>query len=509
LVADVDFENGGLLYSFGASETRQVPVVVRLDGRPAPRLEGAMATFSPLGSSSSAPASVPTTTVTTTTTVATTTPPPIASDVVLTAGPDGVVEHRAGETRPLTTEPMVLALDAGDGRILVQRRAGNGGATGGGWSDADTAPLVLASDGTLTELFGTADWDGGVVLHDVEVVAGRRLLLFSLQRPQVPQEPNEDLYVIDLDTQDRTLVAEDIGGWEFGTGRLHLATTGLIVGEASSEASHSIAILAVPGSPATEAAFPTAASLGLEDSYSDCSDCPHTFSVAPDGRTVAWIDGATSQLMQVAVTGGTAEPIVAVPAERYADLDYDGDRAVLSWFEFVSAGETPAPIEVPFDGSGTHELDGAAATLGPAGSPPACGVDPAAAAITDAIGGVPPAFDGFPGWTYGGVSNFDPCAPLSYARLDTEGGTGSSPAQVMLFHEGEYAGTATECALPFTTVTGTSTDSVTVEYRWPLPGEPNAAPSGVATVIYRWAGDAVQMDGELPQDLLDASGCAG
>jgi hypothetical protein len=93
--------------------------------------------------------------------------------------------------------------------------------------------------------------------------------------------------------------------------------------------------------------------------------------------------------------------------------------------------------------------------------------------------------------------------------VDTEGGTGSSPVQVLLFHEGTYIGTATECALPFTTVTGTSTDSVTIEYRWPRGDDPNATPSGLATVTYRWAGDAVQTDGELPQELLDITGCTG
>ena len=524
LIADVDVERGGALFSFDDAEGQSVPVIARLDGRPAPELEGAMATFSPLGSSAPAPASVPTTT--TSTTVATTTIPPPVSDpaAVLTAGPDGVVERRGDETRILTSEPMVIALDAGDGRIIVQRQAGNGAASGGDWSDADTAPLVLGTDGTLTELFGTADWDGGVVLHDVEVVAGRRLLLFSLQRPQVAQEPNEDLYVIDLDSQDRTLVAEDIGGWEFGTRRLHLATNGLIVGEASGEANHWIAVYAVPGSPAA-AAVPTPAALGLEDSYSDCSDCPHTFSVAPDGETVAWVDGATNQLMRVPVTGGTAEAIVEVPADFYADLDYNDDGAVLSWLEFVSAGETPAPIEVPFDGSGPNELEGTAATYGPLGgeSPstepppstapadpePTCGVDPGAATITDHIGDVPPGSARFPGWVYGGESNFDPCAALSYARLDTQLATASSPVQVMLFHQGSYIGTATECAHAFITVTGTTKDSVTIDYRWPRGDDPNATPSGLATVTYRWAGDALQTDGELPRELLDITGCTG
>jgi LppP/LprE lipoprotein len=34
---------------------------------------------------------------------------------------------------------------------------------------------------------------------------------------------------------------------------------------------------------------------------------------------------------------------------------------------------------------------------------------------------------------------------------------------LMLFHRGRYAGTATECAFGFTTVTASTDDSVTVE----------------------------------------------
>ncbi len=50
-------------------------------------------------------------------------PPAVIADRAgsLTAGPDGVVQHLVDETRTLTTEPMAIALDAGDGRIIVQR----------------------------------------------------------------------------------------------------------------------------------------------------------------------------------------------------------------------------------------------------------------------------------------------------------------------------------------------------------------------------------------------------
>ena len=149
--------------------------------------------------------------------------------MVVTSGPEGVVEHLGAETRTLTSEPMAIALGAGDGGVIVQRQSGK--SFDESWTDPDTVPLELQPDGCLATLFGGADWDDATRLHDIEVVDGRRLLLYSRVGEQVPQEANEDLYVADLDTGLRTLVAEGIGGWEFGTGRLHLATTGLIVGE--------------------------------------------------------------------------------------------------------------------------------------------------------------------------------------------------------------------------------------------------------------------------------------
>jgi hypothetical protein len=159
---------------------------------------------------------------------------------------------------------------------------------------------------------------------------------------------------------------------------------------------------------------------------------------------------------------------------------------------------------------------GTDSTTPPTGPPPPtlpssdCGVDTEAHAIVDHIDDVasPNVLDGA-GWTYGGESNYDPCAALSYARLDVAGGTGSSPAQFMLFHDGEFVGTATECAFGLTSVIGTTLDSITVEYRWPRAGDPNAAPSGLATMTYRWNGQAVDAVGDLPVELQQVNGCAG
>ena len=142
-----------------------------------------------------------------------------------------------------------------------------------------------------------------------------------------------------------------------------------------------------------------------------------------------------------------------------------------------------------------------------------CGVDTDVEEISANIDAVVPEPLSGVRWVYDGESNFDPCAALSYARLDVEGSTGSSPAHLMLFHYGEFIGTAESCAFGFTTVTATSPDSITVEYRWPRDGDTNAAPSGVASVTYRWDGGTVTTDpprpGHLPAELLTVNGCPG
>ena len=436
-VRDLDFNGSTFVVSYWLTDPLPSPVVLPADFPSAPptTLEGQAATLAPSQSVFVNPS--PPTTVPPATTVPSA--PQVDRAAVVTAGPEGVVEHRDGESRTLTTEAMAIALGTGDGRVITQSKSGH--SPNGSWTDPDTVPLELEPDGSLATLFGGADWDDATRLHDIEVVDGRRLLLYSRVREQVPQEANEDLYVADLATGERTLVSAGVGGWEFGTGRLHLASTGLVVGEWQSEASHGLAIHFVPGSPAADTGVPTPADLGLglglEESYSDCADCPYTFTVTSDGATIAWI--ADGQLVATSLTSesGEAEPIVAVPPGTVADVDLAGEAAVLSFF-----GTEQAPVIVPLDGSDPVALEGVTAALSPNGEPaappepspettvpaatvpppldtgPACGFDPQAPAITDHVGEVPPAFEGYV-WTYQGDSNYDPCAALSYTRGST------------------------------------------------------------------------------------------
>lgn len=96
---------------------------------------------------------------------------------------------------------------------------------------------------------------------------------------------------------------------------------------------------------------------------------------------------------------------------------------------------------------------------------------------------------------------WDSCAPLSYAVATLEGGTASTPNHILLFHGGQFIGTATADAYGFFPgVQQLSDTAITVTYRYPLPGEPNAAPTGEAVATYAWdeATQSVVMDGDLP-----------
>ncbi|MGC0362931.1 hypothetical protein ABH922_000915 [Rhodococcus sp. 27YEA15] len=165
--------------------------------------------------------------------------------------------------------------------------------------------------------------------------------------------------------------------------------------------------------------------------------------------------------------------------------------------------------------AGFRFVDGELTVRGPQASIPEPAVDPcgtasANTAIANAVNRLPPNTAGGAGgaeWIFAGETNFDPCADLSYAVAETARGTGSSPQQVMFFHRGVYLGTATRCAFGFTSVVGSSDDSVTVQYRWPRGTESNAEASGRATATFGWNGDRVVMQNDLPAQLLEINGC--
>ena len=280
---------------------------------------------------------------------------PAASDVptILTAGLDGVVERHGDEVRTLTTEPTAIALTAPDGRILVQQPAGEGVAP----------PLVLdPTTGSTTELLDTADWDGLVRMHDVELVGGRQLLLVSLIRgSDQPDTSTEAIYVVDLATAGRTELHADVGSVR---SRLTMAPSGLVVGEVADDAGVSFLALAVPGSPAAQEALPTAEQLGLQATYPGCDvECPRMYAVLPDGASFAWVEGFDGAEVVLHAAGEQQQQRLPLPFQpQGSGLDVAADGSFL----LARSSSDVRAVRVARDGSVT-ELEGTIATAGPAG----------------------------------------------------------------------------------------------------------------------------------------------
>lgn len=94
---------------------------------------------------------------------------------------------------------------------------------------------------------------------------------------------------------------------------------------------------------------------------------------------------------------------------------------------------------------------------------------------------------------------------LSAALVTLEGATVSSPAHVLLFHQGEFLGTATDQPAPGVhLLDSASTDkAVAIEFR--KLGTPNAGPPDqIDTTLFRWLDDRVHWFGTLPEGLTSS-----
>lgn len=103
------------------------------------------------------------------------------------------------------------------------------------------------------------------------------------------------------------------------------------------------------------------------------------------------------------------------------------------------------------------------------------------------------------GWTVGENGNL--CGNLGYLFLETEGGTGSSPTKVLLYHHGQQV--ATQPADDARVLLGGTSDfHVSLKFQQPLPEDQPAAAATYATTVYVWnpfagEGDATPV-GPLP-----------
>ena len=98
--------------------------------------------------------------------------------------------------------------------------------------------------------------------------------------------------------------------------------------------------------------------------------------------------------------------------------------------------------------------------------------------------------------------NYSPCAELSWITI-SEGPccTAMQPTPILLFHHGEYVGTATSKevgAMP--KISRVSKNKIEVRYIYPKEGESSAQASGVATAYFTWDSNTHQViqSGDLP-----------
>lgn len=101
----------------------------------------------------------------------------------------------------------------------------------------------------------------------------------------------------------------------------------------------------------------------------------------------------------------------------------------------------------------------------------------------------------------GAVNRWDACAALSWIALPMERGTASSPWQIVLFHHGEYLGTATTRGYGFMpTITRLADNSISVLYHWPRDGETTAGATGTTRATFTWdaVSHSVRMKGSTP-----------
>jgi hypothetical protein len=125
-----------------------------------------------------------------------------------------------------------------------------------------------------------------------------------------------------------------------------------------------------------------------------------------------------------------------------------------------------------------------------------CGVDLTAPEIALAVKSLRLAFrDRDVAWN--GVpyeGNFDRCVALSTALVTIDRATGSSPSQALFFNYGEFLGTATWSAYPFTSlnVAQTTDRTIVLDYK-DGRGVCTACAGPIYTVRYQWTGNHVEM----------------
>lgn len=135
---------------------------------------------------------------------------------------------------------------------------------------------------------------------------------------------------------------------------------------------------------------------------------------------------------------------------------------------------------------------------------PECSDKSGAEALGTWVSQVPTYYEQAWDTTEADVSTYDSCASLSWIVLPIEGGTASSPYQIMLFHHGEYIGVTSDQMIGFfPEVARLDDETIQVTYKWPRDGESTAGASGRSVSVFTWdeITRAVVHSGEWPPTI--------
>jgi hypothetical protein len=137
----------------------------------------------------------------------------------------------------------------------------------------------------------------------------------------------------------------------------------------------------------------------------------------------------------------------------------------------------------------------------PNAPPSSCGINLDA----DQVRGAMEAFEkGDPGFAPNGVvqsgGNFDPCATFSTVLVYPYGASSSAPQMALMFHKGQYVGTATPAPYAYMRLNAQQTTDTTVVLDFAeSAGSCGACPDkGYESIRFRWQGDHIEMVGSPP-----------
>lgn len=99
-----------------------------------------------------------------------------------------------------------------------------------------------------------------------------------------------------------------------------------------------------------------------------------------------------------------------------------------------------------------------------------------------------------------GAGNFDPCVTLSTVLVYPYGAAGSAPVHALLFHDGQYIGTATPQPYAYMKLNAEQSTSSTVVLDFRLTAGSCGAcdDASYIPIKFRWTGDKVEMVGRPP-----------